>query len=712
MAIPPNSKRFISTTAIGLIVSCLALALHQTEWIDAVEMKSVDHRFRQYADPAQARADIVLLAADEASMKAIGQWPWHRDLHGFTVDFLKAAGAKAIVYDVAFLEPDNCDPEFDGVFSRSIKAAGNVVLATLFVDDPELPAPEFLGKATLSVQRRSDATPLGTFVHTGLKIPIPSLAQSAIGLGFVNLTPDRDGIVRRVPLFGQAGHVEAPVLALAVAKMLAGIDDLTLDSTELRLGNTMVPLTSDGRLLINWHGTLANNAYKSFRLGAVVQSANEMKQGRPPFIDPSVFKDKIVFVATTAAGTYEVRPTPLSSASPGVLIHMAMLDDLLQGRFMKAPPWYLPTLTIIALCLTSAWSLTFFRSIAVKIGTVAGIAVAYYGIVVFAFTQSQWWIELVLPLGAQGVTFATVTTVEYFTEGRKRRQLRAAFDKYMSSEVVDEIMRHPDTIALGGERRDITVLFTDVAGFTGISEQLTPEELVQLLNRYLSAMTTTIRAQRGNVNKYLGDGIMAMFGAPLKESNHATLACLAALAMQTQLEQLRDVWIAEGYPRVTARIGISTGPLVVGNVGSNERLEYTVIGDTVNLASRLEGANKFYQTGILIGPKTYELAKADIEARPIDLLRVKGRREPVIAYELLGQAGQINPLRQELLRIYKEGFAAYRTGRFTRAKDCFEQVLNQDPNDASAAIHRDRAIKYLADPPPLDWDGVFELKSK
>lgn len=712
MALSSSGKRFLSATAIGLIVAILALILHRTEWFDAAELKSLDHLFRQYADPSQASHDVVLVAADEPSMKSIGRWPWHRDLHGYTVDFLKAAGAKIIVFDIGFLEPDNCDPEYDDVFAKSVHTAGNVVLATIFVDDQEFPSSEFLSKSTVSVQRRPGAALYDTYASPGLKLPIPSLVRSARGLGFVNLIPDRDGTTRRVPLIGRVNGAEVPVLALTVARVLAEVDGVEIDSNGLRLGNTIVPLTPNGRLLINWHGTLENNTYRSYSLGAVVQSALQVRKEQPPLINPSVFKDKIVFVAATAAGTYEVRPTPVSPASPGVLIHMAMLDDLVQGRFMKSSPWYLPILTVLGLCLTSAWSLTFFRSMAVKVVACASIAAAYYGIVVIAFTQSQWWIELVLPLGAQGVTFASVTAFEYFTEGKQRRQLKAAFDKYMSAEVVDEIMLHPERISLGGERHDITVLFSDLAGFTSISEQLSPEELVQFLNRYLSAMTTTIRTHRGNVNKYLGDGIMAMFGAPLKEPNHATLACLAALGMQAQLEQLRTVWMAEGYPCLSARIGISTGPLVVGNVGSAERLEYTAIGDTANLASRLEGANKFYQTRILIGPKTYELAKADIEARPIDLLRVKGRREPVIAYELLGQAGQINPLRQELLKIYNEGFQAYRARLFNEAKNCFEQVLNQDPNDASAARHRERAIQYIADPPPLDWDGVFELKSK
>jgi adenylate cyclase len=705
-------KRFLAASLLGFSVACLGIAIHQAGWIEVAELKSLDYRFRQYADSKQAHPDIVLVTVDEASLEAIGRWPWHRDLHGYAVEFLKAAGAKVIVFDILFLEPDQSDPEFDDVFAHAIGQAGNVFLPTLFQGETVAPSSEILSKASVPIDWRSPLRRSLFYVHPGLKAPIPALALSAKGLGFINLSPDRDGTTRRVPIIGGMKNIDLPALATVVAKSLGHARDLSVDSESFRLGNTSVPVMPDGRLLINWHGSLDDATYKTYSMGAVVHSALRMKRGEPPLIQPEVFKDKIVFVATNAAGTYELRVTPLSPTTPGVLIHMAMLDDLLQGRFMKAAPPWTVIVSTIALCLLTAWSLTLIHSLHIKIVMVFAIAMIYTALAIIEFTHAQWWIEMVLPLGAQGVTFATVTTVEYFTEGRKRRQLRIIFDKYMSAEVVDEILLHPEAVVLGGEKREMTVLFSDIEGFTGISEQLSPEQLVQFLNLYLSAMTTTIRTNRGNVNKYLGDGIMAMFGAPLKDTNHASLACFAALAMHAQLEPLRETWVAEGYPHISARIGISTGPLVVGNVGSSERMEYTVIGDTVNLASRLEGANKFYQTHILIGPRTYELAKNDIEARPVDVLRVKGRKEPIIAYELLGRAGELNAMRQELLTTFREGFEAYRARQFARAHECFHHILSQDPLDTSAAIFLDRTKNYLREPPPVDWDGVFDLQSK
>jgi adenylate cyclase len=282
----------------------------------------------------------------------------------------------------------------------------------------------------------------------------------------------------------------------------------------------------------------------------------------------------------------------------------------------------------------------------------------------------------------------------------------------MAAEVVDEIMRNPGAIRLGGERKELSVLFSDIAGFTSISEQMDPETLVELLNKYLSAMTDIILRHRGNVNKYLGDGIMAIFGAPRGDPNHASLACFAALDSQSELAKLREQWKADGQPEISARIGINSGWLVVGNMGSQARMEYTVMGDSVNLASRLEGANKFYDTLILLGPRTYELAARDIEAREVDLMRVKGKKEPVVVFELLARKGYLSAEQRRAIETYSEGLEAYKHRDFKTAAAQFEAVLALDPRDGPSRVYLERAKEYLVAPPPADWDGVYKLKSK
>ena len=698
-------------TVVGVSVFLSALLLHLVGWLEVAELKSLDYRFQQHADRAKASQDLVLVAVDEASLEAFGRWPWPRDRHGYAVRYLKEAGAKAVVFDVLFLEPDEMAEEFDQSFADDIRNAGRVFLPLLFQNEPQQESSELLAKAQIPIDRVAHE-PGASRDHPGVKGPIASLTQAASGLGFINLTPDRDGTTRRVPLLGRLGGREVPQMSLAVAAKLLGADRVTIEPCSLRIGSATVPLTKDGSMLINWHGTLDAKTYPSYSMGAVLQSFAQQQKGERPLLDPALFKDKIVFIATTAAGTYELRVTPLSPYTPGVLIHMAALDDLLQGRFLRQASYGLFVAATLLLCLGMAWAFMLLQAWGWKLAVGVGFAAGYYALAIHAFTSHGLWVELVFPLGAWAVTFAAAATVEYVTEGRQRRQLRAVFDKYMSTEVVEEIMRNPENIKLGGEKKELTVFFSDVAGFTTISEQLTPEKLVELLNLYLSAMTNIIRKHRGNVNKYLGDGIMAIFGAPLGDPNHATLACNAALESQEELARLRETWKAQGYPEIVARIGVNSGPLVVGNMGSQERLEYTVMGDSVNLASRLEGANKFYDTLILLGPRTAELARADIEVREVDRMRVKGKHEPVVVYELLARKGMLSAEREKTIQLYLEGLAAYKKRDFSSAKGRFEAALEREPTDGPSKVYRERAIAYLATPPPADWDGVFELKSK
>jgi adenylate cyclase len=676
-----SPKKRLLATAVALAVFVLTIAVHSSGILTIAELKSLDHRYHQYADPAQADKGIVLAAVDEASLAAFGRWPWPRDRFGYVVHYLHGAGAKAIVFDILFLEPDENDPEFDAAFAGEARAAGNVFFPFLLQSE-------------------------------GPNLPLAPLADAARGLGFINLTSDQDGTTRRLPPLLRTAQGTFPQLAVSVAKYVRGMELAAVEGRTLRLGPMTVPLTREGDLVLDWHGALEQKPYPAYSVGAILRSYTDIQQGRKPLLDPALFKDKIVFVATTAAGTYDLRVTPLSPFTPGVLIHMTALDNLLRGQAMRPAPYWLFAAGTLTLCLGTAWAFVLVQRQTLIFLSIAVLATAYYGLVVHAFTGHGVWMELVFPEGALALTYAVSATVEYLTEGRQRRVLRAVFDKYMAADVVDEIMRNPEGIKLGGEKKELTVFFSDVAGFTTISEKLDPEDLVVLLNQYLTAMTDIILRHRGNVNKYLGDGIMAVFGAPRGEPNHASLACYAALENQAALSRLREEWKAQGHPEIVARIGINSGPAVVGNVGSQMRMEYTVMGDSVNLASRLEGANKFYDTLILLGPRTYELAGPDIEAREVDMLRVKGKLEPVVVYELLARKGGLSAEKQHVVDLYLEGLAAYKRRDFAAAKDRFQAALALDPSDGPSKAYLHRAEEYLEAPPPPDWDGVYVLKSK
>jgi adenylate cyclase len=720
-----QQKKVISGALVGGTVCLLALALHWSGLLTIAELKTLDHRFHQYADSTKAGNDIVLVAVDEASLDAYGRWPWSRDRHGYVVHYLKQAGAKAVVFDILFLEPDSSAEEFDAVFAGEMRAAGNVYLPFLMQDQREPSAdstvtpasqqelsPDILKKATIALDDQ-ESQPTGTLqTFAGAKLPTPLFAQAAHGLGYINLTPDIDGTTRRLPLLARARNQAFLHIATAVARDLLTADQATLRRRELRLGPVSIPLTAEHEMVIDWHGSLENRVYPVYPIGAVLRSYTDLQESKPPLLDPALFRDKIVFVAATAAGTYDLRVTPLSPFAPGVLIHMSALDNILRHRHLQPAPWGIFAASTLILTLATAWAFMLIHSQWLKAASIGGLAIAYYGLAVHAFTSHGLWLDLAIPEGALAVSFAAAATVEYLTEGKQRRQLRTVFDKYMAAEVVDEIMRNPEAIRLGGERKELSVLFSDVAGFTSISEKMEPETLVELLNKYLSAMTDVILRHRGNVNKYLGDGIMAIFGAPRGDPNHASLACFAALDSQSELATLREQWKTEGRPEISARIGINSGWLVVGNMGSQARMEYTVMGDTVNLASRLEGANKFYDTLILLGPRTYELAAQDIEAREVDRMRVKGKKEPVVVFELLARKGRLSAEQHRVLKAYSEGLEAYKRRDFKTAAAQFEAALALDPGDGPSRVYLGRAKEYLVAPPPADWDGVYELKSK
>ena len=712
MTSTPFQKKVLSAVAVGLTVFALVAGLSTSRWFEVAELKALDHLVRRYADPAKADSNLVLLAIDESSLEAFGRWPWPRDRFGYVVRYLKQAGARAVVFDVMFFEADENAEEFDQSFADDLKAAGNVFLPMLFQAEPAAIPPEAQPRATATVES-SEAGHVPD-IHAGVKLPIPVLAQQARGLGVINLSADADGPTRRVPLLGQVNGNVVPHLSLAVAQYLLGVDRLSMRDGRLQIGTQHVPLGDDGSLLIDWHGSLEQTYHaKRYSIGRVLQAFAQQEKRERPSLDPALFKDKIVFVAGTAAGLYDLRVTPFSASTPGVLIHMAALDNLLHGQGLQAAPRWFSLTTLLLLCLASAGTFMLFRSYPVKFGVTIGLAVAYYGLVVHGFAGHERWLELVFPEAALALTFGTAATVEYVTEGKQRRLMRAAFDKYMSSEVVEEIMRNPEAIKLGGEKKEITIFFSDIAGFTTISEKMSPEDLVTLLNRYLSAMTTIIKTtHRGNVNKYLGDGIMALFGAPLDDPKHASLACYAALDCQVELARLREVWKREGLPEIGARIGLNSGPCIVGNMGSEERMEYTVTGDSVNLASRLEGASKYYDTLILIGQRTAELAKNDVEVREIDLLRVKGKKEPVVVFELLARKGQLDDKKRRVIDVYLEGLTAYKIRNFSAACTRFSEAVALDPSDGPSRVYLERSTNYRQMPPPAEWDGVYEMTSK
>ncbi|MEK7269032.1 MAG: CHASE2 domain-containing protein, partial [Nitrospirota bacterium] len=381
MKVSNRLKKHLTAAAVGVIVCLITLALRQSGLLAIAELKALDHRYQQYADPAKAGKDIVLVAVDEASLEVYGRWPWPRDRHGYAVQYLHEAGAKAIIFDILFLEPDENAEEFDQSFAEQVRAAGNVFLPILLQTTPDIiPPRDLLAKATIRVGSRSDRAVELLDRYHGVKLPIPPLAEAARGFGFINLFPDSDGTTRRLPLLAGSSDGALLQLAAAAARYVLDADRAVLGRRTLSLGPATIPLTAEGEMVIDWHGSLERKTYPAYSMGAVLRSYSEMQKGKKPFLDPVLFRDKIVFIATTAAGTYDLRVTPLSPFTPGVLIHMAALDNILRSRYMRPAPYWVFAATILALCLGTAWGFMLLQRQTAKIGLSIGLAVGYYGL--------------------------------------------------------------------------------------------------------------------------------------------------------------------------------------------------------------------------------------------------------------------------------------------------------------------------------------------
>jgi len=345
---------------------------------------------------------------------------------------------------------------------------------------------------------------------------------------------------------------------------------------------------------------------------------------------------------------------------------------------------------------------------------VAGLLI--YGLLALfyhSFTAYSVLLPVVPPIAAVALNYAGSAVYQYLTERRQKTMIKGMFSQYLNPSVVNELIAHPEKLRLGGEKKELTVFFSDIAGFTNFSEKLDPVELVHLLNEYLSEMTDIILRHDGTLDKYVGDAVMAIWGAPVELPNNALNACRAALQMQTATHRIAERWKDEGKPELVVRMGLNTDRMVVGNVGGSSRFDYTVIGDAVNLGSRLEGANKTYGTQIMISERTYELVKEEMLCRELDLIRVKGKSQPIRVFELVGAAASFtDTARLEMLAAYRRGLDLYHARRFADAMHQFYQALQTDPDDGPSNLYFERSQRFMKSPPPEDWNGVYEMKSK
>jgi len=680
----------------GLLVGCTAAAivlavdllfarftggLHPLE---AVELRTYDWRLSHTARPETARQDIALVEIDESSLRNLqstaGRWPWPRTVHSMLIDYLARAPAKVVAYDVLFTDSDTrtgfefggttwSGAESDKALADSIKAAGNVLLLADAAYDTATP-----GAVLPDQGYRLESG--GALEREGILPPLPALAQSAAGLGHNLFILDADGPLRHMTPFVRAQQRALPSLGMAAALRAAGIGprDVRLEGTALRLASRRMPLTwrqvdREGDVvrhlwaLIDFRGPalldepnrsappngaeITSRMYPTYTFFDLLLSENQLLTKETPKVDPSIFRDKIVFVGTTASGLLDTFESPFGHGKmPGIQIHAAVADDILSNRFIRpAAPW-VRVVSVVAGALVVGMAAALLPAWWATLATFAVMALMAWW-ATFLFTNGVWF-NLTQPVLASWFALLGGVGYQYFFEDREKRRVKQLFGRYVSKDVYAVLMANPGLARLGGQRREMSVLFSDIRGFTTVTERGQPDEIVGMLNEYFSSMVDLVFKHGGTLDKFVGDMVMALYGAPLDDPDHADHAVQTALAMLAELGRLNARWKEQGrFSGLDIGIGINTGPMIAGNIGSEAIMSYTVIGDAVNLGSRLESLNKDFGTRIIISDATRQRLKGDYQFRPLGDVVVKGKTHPVAIFEVVGPAaGMVSDMKR------------------------------------------------------------------
>jgi adenylate cyclase len=680
---------------------------------------------------------VVIIDIDEASLKEIGQWPWPRTIVADLVTQLTQLGVAAIAFDVIFAEPDRMSPSIAATSFRDLDDETRNKLRNLPSNDEVLAEAirrsrvvvGQVGSATWVPRSETEAAlqtgfavrgpdPTPFFVtFAGLLRNVPAIEQAAAGRGVFSIQPERDGIVRRVPIIMRAQGSLVPSLSIELLRVVTHSGAILIDTDQagvqsVAIPGLQVPTDQNGRFWVHF------NRHDPARY----VSAKDVLQGR-------VLRDhvegKLVLIGTSAAGLLDIKTTPVSAAMPGVEVHAQVLESALTKSLLTYPNYAVGAELLVAALVGLAIIIVapmLRASIMIALGAI--IIAALLGASWYLYSQYNLLIDFTYSLMSSLLVYLTLIFVNYFKEQKQRQQIRAAFGFYLSPALVEQLARSPEKLVLGGEERKMTILFSDVRGFTTISEHYKhdPQGLTRLMNRFLTPLTNAIIERKGTIDKYIGDAIMAFWNAPLDDPQQEINACEAALEMLARADKLNHDFKREAdvnggkYMPLRVGIGLNTGPCVVGNIGSDFRFNYSVLGDTVNVASRLEARTKDYRIPIVIGAQTEQQAKEKFATMEIDRIQVKGKTEPETVFTILGHAElRQDPNFQELRQLTAGMLRSYREQDWTRAFEAIELCREAGERFGIAALYdmyAERIETFRRTPPPPDWNGVYEAESK
>ncbi len=722
----------------GIVLCSLWLRITTTEpfaaWLTKLDHYAYDIQFNLIPEiPAGKDSEIIILDIDEKSLAKYGSWPWPRDVVSQMVDNLFNAGAIVVAFDVVFpnsegniaqqlldrLPPEKREKEFitkvtellpqydtDTKLVESV-AKGDTVLGVIFHNrstsqEGVLPGPAMILDDNLS---------------QGLTIPVmegftgnnKSLQESAKHGGFITAIPDSDGVIRRSPLLIRNGNRLYLSLALEACRLYLLVDDVALNIQEIgeykviegiKLGQKSIPTDEYGQVMVPFRGGAGSYPYVS---------AAEVIENK---MDPRTVENKIVFVGTTALGMGDMRAVPPQSVYPGIEVHANIADGILKRGFPVKPSWAIGA-EFLMIVFIGGFCALIFPFLGPKFLTASALFFPAVLIVANAWLWSREGLILsfVIPMIMVDIIAMTNMGYGYLFENRAKRLIKWMFGQYVPMAHVEQMTLNPDEYGMSGENREMTILFADIRNFTSIAESLEANALKNLLNQFFTPMTELIFNHEGTIDKYVGDMIMAFWGAPLRDEAHAKHAIQAAMAMIEKVTQLKAKFIEMGLPEIDIGVGINTGIVSVGDMGSEYRRAYTVIGDSVNLASRLEGLTKYYGVSIIVGPQTHD-DNPDYVFRLIDKVRVKGKLNAVEIYQPLCSLLAFSNEKRTEVEAYHGALKLYHTRDFKKAAKEFKMLINQYPYDKLYQVYLNRCKQLRDNPPDKKWDGVFISTTK
>ena len=726
----PHLKKKRYAIVLAIILMAIMATISQSQWLVFLELKTVDVRTHWLRKDIPAPSDIVLILIDEASLDSMqalfGRWPWPRKTFANIIKFLSECGAKSILIDVLFTErqllkyTDSTLSEDDRALVVSTRNAQNVYHSAQFTYDPEdeynlsslnRPLP------TQFVRKFAQKDLMGKRFSTAntYYLPFRELYLVSKGIGVVSILPDDDGVYRRVTHFTKYGQYLYPSLSLSplltnIQPDFKGIENISVTLPGKKVQHQVI-FDSDYKSYINMYGK-----FDVYSFGGIYLSLMKIDQGilTDLPVSPEVFMGKTIFIGASASGVKDLKRTALGPQTPGVFLHASAYGNIITDDFLRFSPDVLQPAIMIVMVALSVTAFFLLDSLILKILLPLSTLILWGLAALILFTQNLS-IPMAGPVIAVFCTYVVSLSFLSVTEGRERRKIKNVLGQYVAPSVLSKVLENPTEEFMRaevGSKEELSIFFSDIRGFSTLAERHPVEKVVELLNNYLSAMTKIIFDKHGTLDKFIGDAIVAFWGAPLRDDRHPYRAVQSAIEMQHALSDMNQKNKRRNLPQLNVGIGIHTDHVILGNIGSYRKLDYTVIGDGVNLASRLEGLTKMYNTPILISQSTYDRVRDDFSCRVVDYVKVKGKQKPIRVYSVLGTPSNVDSDVLKIINLTETAFDKYVHRNFKQAENILTQILTLKPKDYLATLLLFRCREYQLNPPLEPWDGYYEYQTK